>query len=332
MSVVGPLNGVRILDFTHVWAGPLATRILADLGADVIKVEAPWARGFANRPQGTTTRIDPADDHWNRQGPTNKLNRNKRGLCLDSKAAAGHEVLLDLVRHVDVVIENFSARAMASMGLGWDALEKANPDVIYVAMPGFGVSGPHRSFVAFGPSVEPMCGLTSVMGYNPDEPRVTAMAVPDPCGGVTAAAAVVTALHRRDRTGRGGFIELALQEAAIALFGEYFLLDQMNALPDRMGNAHADFAPHGVYRCRGDDAWLAIAVQDESEWTQLKRIIGADWCADPDFEGLANRIAHREALDRRISTWTQSGDAMALAQELQAHGIAAGPVYAARIS
>ena len=198
MSVIGPLNGVRILDFTHVWAGPLATRILADLGADVIKVEAPWARGFANRPQGATTRVEPMDDHWNRQGPTNKLNRNKRGLCLDSKADAGRDVLLDLVRHTDVVIENFSARAMTSMGLGWKALEAANPDVIYVAMPGFGVSGPYRSYVAFGPSVEPMCGLTSVMGYSPGEPRVTAMAVPDPCGGVTAAAAVVTALHRRD--------------------------------------------------------------------------------------------------------------------------------------
>ena len=329
MTVPGPLSGVRVLDFTHVWAGPLATRILADLGADVIKVEAPWARGVASRPQGTTTLVEPADDHWNRQGPTNKLNRNKRGLCLDSKSAAGHGVLLDLVREVDVVIENFSARAMASMGLGWDVLRDANPNVIYVAMPGFGVSGPNRSFVAFGPSVEPMCGLTSVMGYSPEEPRVTAMAVPDPCGGVTAAAAVLTALHRRDQTGRGGFVELALQEAAIALFGEYILLDQMNALPERMGNAHADHAPHGVYRCQGDDAWIALAAQDDADWLALRRLIDADWCASTAFATLAERQKNRDDLDTALEAWTSQFDAIELADRLQDEGIAAGPVYTA---
>ncbi len=145
----GPLSGIRILDFTHVWAGPLATRILGDLGAEIIKVEAPWARGPVALPPGAPSiGSEYGEDHWNRQGVTNKLNRNKLGLCIDGKAAMGQQVLIDLVRQCDVVIENFSAHAMASMGLGWDVLKGANPDIIYVAMPGYGHSGPYSDFVA----------------------------------------------------------------------------------------------------------------------------------------------------------------------------------------
>ena len=321
----GPLQGVRILDFTHVWAGPLGTRILGDLGAEIIKVEAPWARGRARTPRASV--MNPADkaDHWNHQGVTNKLNRNKLGVCIDSKTAEGHQALRDLVRNVDVVIENFSARAMPSMGLGWETLRELNPRLIYVAMPGYGVSGPNRDFVAFGPSVEPMCGLTSVMGYGPDEPRVTATAVPDACGGVTAAAAVVTALHRRDQTGRGGFVELALQEAAIALFGEYFLLDQLEGTPRRIGNAHEDFSPHGVYRCAGEDDWIAIAVRRDDEWRALAALLpdGAD---RSEYASAAGRLAARDSLDQLLDGWTRSFDKIELADRLQAAGITAGAV------
>lgn len=323
----GPLHGVRVLDFTHVWAGPLGTRILADLGADIIKVEAPWARGLATPPAGSATlNVNAAADHWNHQGVTNKLNRNKRGVCLDSKQPAGHKILTELVKQCDVVIENFSARAMTSMGLGWDTLRALNPRVIYVAMPGYGVSGPNREFVAFGPSVEPMCGLTSFMGYGPDEPRVTAMAVPDACGGVTAAAAVMTALHRRDETGVGGFMELALQEAAIALFGEYFLLDQLEGIPPRMGNANLDFAPHGVYRCAGEDEWIAIAVGDAPQWHALADLTGLGWDADERYQTLAARHEHRGELDAALEGWTAGQDKLALMERLQRVGVPAGAV------
>ena len=318
----GPLQGVRILDFTHVWAGPLATRILGDLGAEIIKVEAPWARGLAS--QSNARLSADGEDHWNRQGVTNKLNRNKLGLCLDSKTDDGHEILIDLVKQCDVVIENFSARAMTSMGLGWDTLRAANPQLIYVAMPGYGVSGPNKEFVAFGPSVEPMCGLTSIMGYSPEEPRVTAMAVPDACGGVTAAAAVVTALNRRDETGTGGFVELALHEAAIVLFGEYFLLDQLDAAPPRMGNAHADFIPHGVYRCAGDDDWIAIAVCTEQQWRAFASLVGHGWAADGRFATLEARRQHHAELDAAIESWTVAFEKIALMERLQHAGVPAG--------
>ncbi len=319
----GPLNGVRVIDFTHVWAGPLATRVLGDLGADIIKVEAPWARGPAT--PGPANPDPRGEDHWNRQGVTNKLNRNKSGICLDSKSPAGHKILTDLVRKADVVIENFSAKAMTSMGLDWASLEALNPRIIYVAMPGFGHSGPYRDYVAYGTIVEPMCGLTALMGYGPDEPRVSTTALPDPSAGLAAAAAVVTALARRDADGKGRYVELSLQEAAIALFGEYFLLAQLENPPGPIGNAHADYAPNGVYRCAGNDNWLAISVCSRAEWHNLTQLVGEALSGEA-FATFENRQANRDALDRTIEAWTCNQDKLLLMAELQHAGVPAGAV------
>ncbi|HJL52268.1 MAG TPA: CoA transferase [Arenicellales bacterium] len=323
----GPLNGIRVLDFTHVWAGPLGTRILGDLGAEIIKVEAPLARGPAALPAGTPVVASVyGDDHWNRQGVTNKLNRNKLGLCIDGKSDQGREVLIDLIRHSDIVVENFSANAMSDLGLGWDDMRLVNPSIIYVAMPGFGHSGPHRDFVAYGTIVEPMCGLTSFMGYSADEPRVTATATPDACAGTTLAATVVTALHRRDKEGIGGYIELALQEAAIVFLGEYFLMAQIDAPPSCSGNGHADYSPHGIYRCAGDDHWIAIATQNESEWQALSTNAGLGWASDGRFTTLEDRIKNRLALDEIIQSWTLGFDKTELMVQLQNVGVPAGAV------
>lgn len=323
----GPLNGIRILDFTHVWAGPLATRILGDLGAEVIKVEAAFQRGPAILPPSAPAiASEYGDDHWNRQGVTNKLNRNKLGLCIDSKSENGRKILIDLVKHCDVVIENFSANAMASMGLDWDVLKSVNPNIIYLTMPGFGVSGSYRDFVAYGTIVEPMCGLTSFMGYSRQEPRVSATALPDGCAGVTAAAAVVTALHRRDKEGVGGFIELSLQEAAIALFGEYFLVQQMEGTPPYVGNSHQDFAPSGVYRCAGDDQWIAITCRNEAEWRALAACTGQSWEQDERFRSLETRHKNRVTLDHAIESWTCEFDKLETMIRLQNVGVPAGAV------
>jgi|TARA_Y100000310_G_scaffold343786_1_gene453018 crotonobetainyl-CoA:carnitine CoA-transferase CaiB-like acyl-CoA transferase len=323
-----PLSGIRILDFTHVWAGPLATRILGDLGAEVIKVESPWARGPATLPPGAPALVSNyGEDHWNRQSVTNKLNRNKRGLCIDAKSAAGHAALVGLVKHCDVVIENFSARALAaSMGLGWDVLKSVNPNIIYVAMPGFGISGCYADFVAYGTIVEPMCGLTAFMGYSAEEPRVSATAVPDASAGVTAAAAVVTALQRRDEEGVGGYVEISLQEAAMALFGEYFLLEQLEGTPPRMGNGHADYAPSGVYRCSGDDEWIAITARDETEWHNLAANAGLGWESEQHFGSLQCRHDNRTVLDETIQSWTCGFNKTELMIRLQEAGVPAGAV------
>jgi crotonobetainyl-CoA:carnitine CoA-transferase CaiB-like acyl-CoA transferase len=213
--VKGPLNGVRILDLTHVWAGPLATRTLSDLGADTVKIERSYGRGPAQvsvSPIAGWIGGEPGPEPWNAQATFVKLARNARSVCLDLKHNHGREVFLRLVAVADVVIENFSARAMPALDLGFEALKQANPKIIYVTMPGYGAHGPYRDWVAFGPTVEAMSGLTNVMGYSAQEPRNTAMAVMDPIAGVAATGAVVTALRQRDETQDAQLVEMSLHE------------------------------------------------------------------------------------------------------------------------
>jgi len=330
----GPLNGVRILDMTQVWAGPLATRILADLGADVIKVEAPLSRGPAVVPRGGGANIypdgDPGERPWNRNGLFNKLNRNKRSVSIDLKTPRGKELFLGIVAECDVLIENFSARALPSLGLDYETLRAAHETLIYIAMPGFGLSGPYRDWVAYGPSLEPMSGLASVMGYGPDEPRVTTMGSPDPVGGVAAASAVVNALDRRRRTGEGCFIDLAQREAAISMLGEMYVEYQMTGEARRpMGNRHASIAPHGVYRCSGEDNWISITTRDAVDWAALAELAGDGWAADARFHTNTGRKHDEDSLDAVIEAWTSPQDKFELMAALQGAGVPAAAVLSA---
>ncbi len=322
----GPLRGTRILDLTHVWAGPLGTRILADLGAAVVKVEAPMGRGprqyKGGLPLGGWLGGAPPAEPWNVNAIFVKLQRNKRSLALDLKTPAGRGAFLELVAVADVVIENFSARAMPELGLGYEALAAANPHIVYVIMPGFGASGPYRDRVAFGPTVEPMSGLTAVMGYGPEEPRNTAMALMDPITAVNAAAAVVDALRRRERTGKGALVEMSLHEGGVAFCGPWLLEHQLGGDIRALGNRHPRMAPHGVYRCAGDDAWVALACRDEADWRALCRLLpGLPASAD-----LAARIAGHDAIDVALAAWTGRRAKQQAAEELQAAGVPAGPV------
>lgn len=322
----GPLNGVRVLDLTHVWAGPLGTRILGDLGANVVKIEAPLGRGpreyKGGLPLGGWLGNKPPDEPWNVNAIFVKLQRNKRSVALDLKADAGRETFLELVAVADVVIENFSARAMPALGLGYPELSAANPKIVYVAMPGFGTSGPYRDRVAFGPTVEPMSGLTSVMGYGPDEPRNTAMALMDPTTAVNAAAAVVDALRRRERTGKGAFVEMSLHEGGVALCGPWLAEHQLGGDIRRLGNRHPRMAPHGVYRCAGEDAWVAVGCRHGADWRALCGLIEG-LSAEAD---LAARLADQVRIDEALSAWTCTRSKAEAAEALQAYGVPAGPV------
>lgn len=331
--VDGPLSGIRIVDFTHVWAGPLGTRILADLGAEVIKVEASWARGPLAVPPGTRGLWpdgDPSDEHWNRHGITNKLSRNKLSLCIDAKHPDGRALIADLLATADVVIDNFSASAMTSLGFPPATLAALNARLVHVTMPGYGLSGPNRDFVAFGPSVEPMTGLTSIMGYSATEPRVSAMAVPDAVGGVTAAVAVLSALAERDRSGKGGVYELPLQEGTLSMLGEYFVEQQLTTDPlPVIGNGHRHYAPHGVYRCAGPDEWIAIACCDDAQWQSLADVLGLDASERTNWLDVAARKADAAALDARIEAFAGGWAKCALMERLQAVGVPAGAVMIA---
>lgn len=335
-AIPGPLASTRVLDFTHVWAGPLASRILADLGAEVLKVEAPFVRGLAN--VGPSRQIIYPDgvlgpDPWNRQGIVNKLNRNKLAVAVDIKQPEGRALVTELARGSDVVLDNFSARAMRSMGFGIDALRALNPAIVHVTMPGFGVSGPNSDFVAYGPSVEPMSGYTALLGYSADEPRLSSMALPDAIAGVTAAAAVVTALYRRDVLGETGLVESALHEGAVAMLGEFHAELQLTGrAPPRRGNAHAVHAPQGVYRCAadahvGDDAWIALSITSDAQWRALCAHLALP--DEPAWAHVAGRRAAGARIDACIEAATRQHDRRALMQALQAAGVPAGAVMVA---
>ena len=322
----GPLRGVRILDLTHVWAGPLGTRILADLGAEVVKIEAPTGRGPREFPRlslGGWIGGTPGEDPWNRLAVFVKLQRNKRSVAIDLKTKAGREAFLELVAVADVVIENFSADAMPALGLDHDALSRANPSIIYMAMPGYGKDGPYRDRVAFGPTVEVMSGLTHVLGYGADEPRNTAIALMDPIAALNAAGAIVTALREREATGQGSFIEMSLHESGVAFCGPWLVEHQLGRRVERIGNRHPSMAPHGVYPCSGNDAWVAIACRNDADWRGVCSVIGA--ALDPTAS-LADRRAQSDTLDETIAAWTASRTKHDAASELQAAGVPAGPV------
>ena len=322
----GPLGGVRILDLTHVWAGPLGTRILADLGAEVVKIEAPTGRGPRVLPRFNFSGWiggEPGDDPWNRLAVFVKLQRNKRSVAIDLKTEAGRDAFLELVAVADVVIENFSADAMPALGLGYEALARANPSIIYVAMPGYGKDGPYRDWVAFGPTVEVMSGLTHVLGYGADEPLNTAIALMDPIAALNAAGAVVTALRERERNGRGAFIEMSLHESGVVFCGPWLVEHQLGGRVERIGNRHPAMAPHGVYPSEGADAWVAIACRNDRDWHRLCSVIDGE--LDPSAS-LAERRAKSDGIDARIAGWTSERTKEAAAEALQAAGVPAGPV------
>jgi crotonobetainyl-CoA:carnitine CoA-transferase CaiB-like acyl-CoA transferase len=321
----GPLRGIRILDLTHVWAGPLAVRVLADLGADVVKIEAPFGRGpriYPEEPIGGFLGGDPGDEPWNRNAVFVKLMRNRRSVCMDLKQPSGRETLLALVREADVLVENFSARALPDLGLDHATLASANPRLIHASMPGFGGTGPYSGRVAFGPTVEPLTGLTSMMGYGPDEPRATGIAVMDPTSALAAAAAVLAALRRRAETNTGCRIEIALHESGVGYSGPWLIDHQLGRHQQPMGNRHPGMAPNGVYPCAGDDAWVAISCPNDEVWKGLCTVVPG---LDPGFD-LPRRREHENAIDQTLELWTQTQDKQSVAARLRSAGVPAGAV------
>lgn len=326
--VSGPLNGVRVLDLTHVWAGPLAVRFLADLGAEVVKIEAPYGRGpqnFPAEPIGGWLGGAPGEEPWNVNAVFNKLHRNRRSVCVDLKQAEGRRLLLELVAQADVIIENFSARAMPAMGLDFATLQQANPQIIYVAMPGFGSTGLYHQRVAFGPIVEPMSGLTNMLGYDAQTPQNSAMALMDPIAATHAASAVVQALRQCKHDHEAAHIEISLHETGVAYSGPWLVDTQLGALPQCQGNGHPQMAPHGVYPCSGQDQWLALACENDGQWRQLCQLVGnldRRWSVE-------HRLQNRALIDDVLQTWTSSQEKNAAADLLQSLGIPAGPVNSA---
>ncbi len=317
-----PLDGIRVLDLSMMWAGPYATRILAEMGAEVLKIESPraWDNVRTLIPQPGA--LDP----WNSSYYFNDYNRDKKSVTLDLAQDRGRELFLDLVRQSDVVIENYRADVMDKLKIGYDVLRGAKPDIILVSMAGFGKTGPERDHVGFGPIIEQMAGLASLTGYGGEdsEPVKTGISYGDPIAGIAAAGAVALALINRDRTGGGAFIDLAQRETMSAMIGEAFVAASLRGeSPLHYGNRSPRFVPQGVYPCGGVEQWLALSCRDEAEWAALARLIGVpEWKALPPAE----RRARHDEIEALIARWTGGRDPQEAMQTLQAAGIPAGRV------
>jgi len=324
-----PLEGIRIADLTAVWAGPYATRLLADMGAEVIKVESPnnpdLLRALSLLPAGT-------EHAWNKSAYFNHNNRNKFGCTIDLANPRGKELFLELVAKSDVVIENYRAEVLDKLGLGYDVLRRARPDIILVSMPGHGKNGPERDFVAYGTNVEQLAGLASLSGYVGGGPQKTGISFGDPVAGAAAAAAVLLALIARKRTGRGQYIELAQRETLTSLLGEYVVGYSMtHENPPRIGNRHPSWAPHGCYPSSGEDEWVTVACRDDAEFASLCRVMGCpDLIADSRYATADSRYRHQDDLDETIAAWTKSRGRMEAFEALTAAGVPAAPVLGYR--
>ena len=304
---MGPLSNIRILDLTRVWAGPLALRMLADFGAEVIKISDP--RVPVDRESGTN----------------NKLNRNKLGLALRLDEPEGRQLILDLTNISDVVIENFRPRVMRNFDLTYEDLKTVKPDIIMCSMPGFGSEGEYAEYPAFGPSVETMTGISSLMGYPGGPPMVSGIAYPDPLAAMNGAGSLMSALLHRQRTGQGQFIDLALSEGPVCQIGEHIVaFSRTGTQPLRVGNTHPDHAPYGVYPCSDDDQWIAICVTSDDQWAILQKLMGNSDEDDYRFASSASRVSHRAELDELVGQWSVKHDSRDLTVTLQNLSIAAG--------
>ena len=317
-----PLEGVRVVEFCWVLAGPLVGQMLADLGAEVIKVEHPYRPDIQRAMFPFLGEPSP-----NNSVSFNTLHRGKQAVAVDMGNAAGAEAVRELVAVSDVVIENLSPRVLAGFGLGYDDLKRVRPDLVMASMTAAGHTGPLADMIGYGPSTGALAGFEGLVGYQGGPPLgAQQITYGDPVVASFTASAVAAALHRRRRTGQGVHIDVSQIEVTVAAMGHQ-VLDYVVAgvLPERAGNRHPRMAPHGCYPCSGDDEWVSIAVESDDEWRALAAAIGAPWAAEAWFADLEGRKRQEDELDRLIGEWTRSRTKYEAAETLQAAGIAALP-------
>lgn len=322
---------MRVVDFSWIVAGPQATRILADLGADVIRMEYE-GRVDSVRMGNPASGAPPGSlDH---SGMFSNFNRNKRSATLNVRHPAGMALLHDLLRVSDVVIENFSARVFESWGLSYDEMAALNPGIIYVSVSGFGHLGRDKEYVTWGPTAQAVSGLTAMSGLPGHPPAGWGYSYLDHTAGYYAALAIQMALLHRERTGHGQYIDLAQVETGMVLAGTQILDAAVNGRsylesggPPGNRSREPRIAPHNTYRCRGDDRWVTIVCETEEHWRALCHVIGDPaWTADECFRTNAARYQHQDALDARLESWTRELDPYDVMYLLQAAGVPAGVV------
>jgi benzylsuccinate CoA-transferase BbsF subunit len=336
----GPLAGVRITDFCWMGVGAMATRLLADFGAEVIRIEdrnrldmprrLPLYKGGEVRSYGE----EEVNPDPNKGGMFNNYNRNKLGITLNMRSPRGRELAEQLIVRSDALTENFAPGVMERWGLTEDRVRTLKADVIYARMSGYGHSGPSAEYRSYGPVVQAVCGLSHISGLPGREPSGWGLSYMDNQAAYYNSAALLAALLARRRTGMGTDIDVSAVEAGVELIGPLLMDVVVNRRSTRRDNfptgnrlEHPIAAPHGVYPSRGDDRWLAIAVFDELEWSALIAAIGHPaWVDDPRFQTMSARVANQDALDAYLATWTADHDRHEAMTLLQAAGVRAGAV------
>ncbi|HEY2487125.1 MAG TPA: CoA transferase [Candidatus Binataceae bacterium] len=328
-----PLSGIKVADFTWVWAGPYCTLQLAHLGADVTRIETktrpcvtrmlpPWPNGKF--------------DGLNKSGYFNQYNQGKKSLSLNFKHPEAKDVAWRLIKEADVVVNNFASGVMEKMGFGYDAIREVKSDIIMISLSGYGDTGPYHEYVAYGPAQVPLSGLSSLTGYKGFPPMHAGFSYADPNAGIHGAFAVLAALFHRKKTGEGQYIDMAQWECAMDLLAEGILEYTMNGRePERNGNRDPFMAPHGIFKCRDlaekvmdmtIDRWVSIVCADDAEWGRLASAMGEpELAADLRFKTLAARRANEDELEALITGWTLPQRFDEVARKLQAAGVAAAP-------
>lgn len=327
-------QGLRVVDLTDVWAGPMAATFLADLGADVIRVEsfprpgilrpveaAPGMPGFIDN--------DPtAPPVWERQVRNYTPNRNKRGIALNLKEPAGREVLDRLLRDADVFLESFASGVVEKLGFGWKRLTELNPRLIMVSLSAWGHGGPFHGFRSMGSGIDSTTGHVHVRRYRDTDPMQTPQAYQSDAAAASAAFfAVGVALRQRKRTGTGSWIDMAQAEVLMAQMPTPFLEAQFGVSSEPLENRHPAHVPFNCYPCAGEDAWIQVCVESQEQWRSLCHVLAGDLDADPEFETPMARRKHRARLDVEIAALTVQHDHRDLMRALQEAGVPAGAVY-----
>ena len=320
------MEGVRVLDLTKAYAGPIGTRVWADMGAEVIKIESIQRIDMPTRVISYAEN-EPGEDPWNRGGYFHRLNVNKYGITLDLNNPKGVEIFKKLVKISDVVAENYSPRTMKNFGLDYEVLKGIKPDIIMVSMSGFGNTGPERDYVAYVPVME-AAGLSSISGFADGMPMPTGTGYGDWLLGMAGAAAVLAALFYRRKTGKGQHIDVSGREAIITHIPEAVLDYTMNGrVWERMGNRHPSMAPHGCYRSKDEEGQVTIAVSSDEEWKALCKAMGdPPWTKEERFASALGRWQNQDELDGLIEEWTGQRDSHETMRILQQAGVPAGVV------
>ena len=329
-----PLEHVRATVLTQAWAGAFTTRLLADMGAEVIQIESldridPWRGGYHPQTSGVYPNDEPGTRPFDRNASYNSVNTGKLGITLDLNDVAARSALFELVSISDIVAENFSARVLPNLGLEYPVLREVNPTVVLLRMPSYGTTGPYSTYMGNGGTIEPMSGISSLLGYEDGPPITSGVMHTDPFSGAMATAALLIALHHRARTGEGQEIDLSQQETSIGLIADSVMRYSMNgSVTPRKGNYTDAMAPHNNYPCMGDDSWVAIAVRSDSEWAALCELMECvELATDARFHNLESRLENVGQLDQLVSDWTKRHTADELTRLAQAKSIPCAPVY-----